>query len=146
MWEVQSNNVLMERQSGNGWAGNRRWEGEWDSDVEPETQTESQLRENHFVWFWEGWTEGEEMERAFLLLSTSILQHFPPTIPRDITSLPLQVIFLPFAIIYVAKISHLHTRWCFSSLHTSHWGEFPLMVQWRKRIYSIQVIHIQIWF
>lgn len=70
-------------------------EGKGDSDVESETQTESHFWENHVVCVWKGWTDwGEEVEMAFLLLSTSISQWFPPTIPWDITSLPLQVIIL----------------------------------------------------
>lgn len=57
-------------------------EGQQGSDVEPETQTDSQFRENHFVWVWKEWTDwGEEVEMAFLLLSTSISQCFPSTIP-----------------------------------------------------------------
>lgn len=61
---------------------------------------------------------------AFLLLSTSISQCFPPTIPQDITSLPLQVIILPFAIIHVAKSSQFHTERCSCTLATE--ASFPL--------------------
>lgn len=101
--------------------------GEGGSDVEPETQTGSQFRENHFVWLWEGWTDGGgEVEMAFLLLSTSISQCFPPTIPRDITSLPLQVIILPFAVIYVAKSSQFCTERSFSSLRSQASPHGPL--------------------
>lgn len=119
----------MERQSDHGWAGTRCWKGRGGaaSDVEPETQTESQFRENHFVWLWEGWTDwGGEVEMAFLLLSTSISQCFPPTIPRDITSLPLQVIILPFAVIYVAKSSQFRTERSFSSLRSQASPHGPL--------------------
>lgn len=44
---------------------------------------------------------------------------FSSTLPVDITSLPLQAIIPPFAIIYVAKSLHLHTYLPYLCTHTT---------------------------
>lgn len=99
------------------WASKKHaGEGEQDSDVEPETQTESPFRENHFVWVREGWRDWEEEVWRSGQFSWAhpfhsvFLQRSPGTSPL----LPFKRLsFHPPSYMWPKALSYTNTERCF---------------------------------